>query len=96
MATTTLNFKHRYCLVSIGGSAGLFVGASMLSFVEIVYYFTIRALWNKVIKKRELEKNEKVKEREMEGSHSSVTTLPHAYHQHQQDLGRMPKYSYLP
>lgn len=29
--------------VSIGGSAGLFVGASLLSFVEIIYYFTIRA-----------------------------------------------------
>ncbi|XP_070495297.1 sodium channel protein Nach [Chironomus tepperi] len=30
-------------VVSIGGSTGLFVGASLLSFVEIVYYFTIRA-----------------------------------------------------
>lgn len=29
--------------VSIGGSTGLFVGASLLSFVEIIYYFTIRA-----------------------------------------------------
>ncbi|KAG5666860.1 hypothetical protein PVAND_014868 [Polypedilum vanderplanki] len=30
-------------VVSVGGSAGLFVGASLLSFVEIIYYFTIRA-----------------------------------------------------
>lgn len=29
--------------VSIGGSFGLFVGASLLSFIEIFYYFTIRA-----------------------------------------------------
>lgn len=31
------------CIVSIGGSFGLFVGASLLSFIEIFYYFTIRA-----------------------------------------------------
>jgi hypothetical protein len=29
--------------VSVGGSTGLFIGASLLSFVEIIYYFTIRA-----------------------------------------------------
>nr|XP_029729201.1 sodium channel protein Nach-like [Aedes albopictus] len=29
-------------VVSVGGTTGLFVGASLLSFVEIVYYFTIR------------------------------------------------------
>uniref|UniRef100_U5ETC3 Putative pickpocket 13 n=1 Tax=Corethrella appendiculata TaxID=1370023 RepID=U5ETC3_9DIPT len=29
-------------VVSIGGTTGLFVGASLLSFVEIFYYFTIR------------------------------------------------------
>lgn len=29
--------------VSVGGSTGLFVGASLLSFVEVIYYFTIRA-----------------------------------------------------
>ncbi|XP_055386262.1 sodium channel protein Nach [Condylostylus longicornis] len=29
-------------VVSIGGTTGLFVGASVLSFVEILYYFTIR------------------------------------------------------
>jgi amiloride-sensitive sodium channel len=26
----------------MGGAAGLFVGASLLSFIEIIYYFTIR------------------------------------------------------
>jgi len=26
----------------MGGAASLFVGASLLSFIEIVYYFTIR------------------------------------------------------
>ncbi|EDS29204.1 pickpocket 13 [Culex quinquefasciatus] len=29
-------------VVSVGGTTGLFVGASLLSFVEIIYYFTIR------------------------------------------------------
>ncbi|KAL7741307.1 hypothetical protein ACLKA6_013755 [Drosophila palustris] len=29
-------------VVSIGGTTGLFVGASLLSFVEIIYYMTIR------------------------------------------------------
>lgn len=31
--------------VSIGGTAGLFVGASLLSFVEIFYYFIVRPLY---------------------------------------------------
>jgi amiloride-sensitive sodium channel len=26
----------------MGGAAGLFVGASLLSFIELVYYFTLR------------------------------------------------------
>lgn len=29
-------------VVSMGGTAGLFVGASLLSFVEIFYYFIVR------------------------------------------------------
>lgn len=32
--------------VSIGGSTGLFVGASLLSFIELIYYFTIRPYVN--------------------------------------------------
>lgn len=28
--------------VSMGGATGLFVGASLLSFIELVYYFTLR------------------------------------------------------
>ena len=38
-----LNYLLVSCSVSIGGSTGLFVGASLLSFVEIIYFFTIRA-----------------------------------------------------
>lgn len=37
------NYRIPLFTVSIGGSTGLFVGASLLSFVEIIYYFTIRA-----------------------------------------------------
>lgn len=31
-----------YFTVSLGGSVALFVGASILSFLEIIYYFIIR------------------------------------------------------
>ncbi|KAJ4430874.1 hypothetical protein ANN_19465 [Periplaneta americana] len=33
-------------VVSMGGAAGLFVGASLLSFVELIYFFTIRLFVN--------------------------------------------------
>lgn len=32
-------------LVYVGGMAGLFLGCSVLSFIEIVYFFTIRLFW---------------------------------------------------
>ncbi|XP_059618986.1 sodium channel protein Nach isoform X2 [Phlebotomus argentipes] len=38
-------------VVSMGGTTGLFVGASLLSFVEILYYFTIRPYGNFLMKK---------------------------------------------
>ncbi|XP_053692397.1 sodium channel protein Nach [Sabethes cyaneus] len=38
-------------VVSVGGTTGLFVGASLLSFVEIVYYFTIRPYGTTVARK---------------------------------------------
>ncbi|RZF49192.1 hypothetical protein LSTR_LSTR012457 [Laodelphax striatellus] len=38
-------FGFTEVLVSIGGSAGLFLGCSVLSFVEIVYFFTLRLFW---------------------------------------------------
>lgn len=34
-------------IVSIGGILGLFLGASLLSAIEFVYYFTIRAINNR-------------------------------------------------
>lgn len=33
--------------VSVGGAAGLFVGASVMSFVEILYYMTLKLFWYK-------------------------------------------------
>ncbi|XP_055919190.1 sodium channel protein Nach [Eupeodes corollae] len=33
-------------LVSIGGTAGFFLGSSVLSVVEIIYYFTFRWIWH--------------------------------------------------
>nr|XP_014093605.1 sodium channel protein Nach [Bactrocera oleae] len=41
-------------VVSIGGTTGLFVGASLLSFVEIIYYITIRPYGTMVSEKRQL------------------------------------------
>ncbi|XP_023290277.1 pickpocket protein 19-like [Orussus abietinus] len=35
-------------LASVGGAAGLFLGASVLSFVEIFYYATLRLFWYRV------------------------------------------------
>ncbi|XP_055592167.1 sodium channel protein Nach isoform X2 [Uranotaenia lowii] len=40
-------------VVSIGGTTGLFVGASLLSFVEILYYFTIRPYGTVLMRNRE-------------------------------------------
>lgn len=38
--------------MSIGGTTGLFVGASLLSFVEIIYYMTIRPYSSFIYEKR--------------------------------------------
>lgn len=35
-------YLFNYVLVSIGGTAGLFLGCSVLSFLEIIYFFTFR------------------------------------------------------
>lgn len=42
-----------YFLVSVGGTTGLFVGASLLSFVELIFYFTVRFAGNFWIVKKE-------------------------------------------
>lgn len=34
-----------FVLVYIGGMAGLFLGCSVLSFIEILYFFSIRLFW---------------------------------------------------
>lgn len=36
----------------MGGAAGLFVGASLLSFAELFYFFTVRACNTHVTKKK--------------------------------------------
>ncbi|XP_017075015.2 uncharacterized protein LOC108110458 [Drosophila eugracilis] len=38
-------FSMTDLLVSIGGTAGLFLGFSVLGFVEVLYFFTIRLVW---------------------------------------------------
>lgn len=37
-----LNFLIFSCIVSVGGTAGLFVGISVLSVIEIIYFFSLR------------------------------------------------------
>ncbi|XP_045448047.1 sodium channel protein Nach-like isoform X1 [Melitaea cinxia] len=39
-------------VVSVGGTAGLFVGASLLSFVELIFFFTVRFISNVLMEKR--------------------------------------------
>nr|XP_023029075.1 sodium channel protein Nach-like [Leptinotarsa decemlineata] len=38
-------FSFSDLLVYIGGMAGLFLGCSVLSFIEIIYFFTLRLFW---------------------------------------------------
>lgn len=38
--------------VSMGGTAALFMGASLLSFVEILYYFIPRAMWDTYLSRK--------------------------------------------
>ncbi|XP_058059902.1 pickpocket protein 28 [Anopheles bellator] len=40
-------------VVSVGGTTGLFVGASLLSFVEIFYYFTVRPYGTRHLRRRQ-------------------------------------------
>lgn len=45
-------------LVSFGGIAGLFLGFSLLSGVELVYYFTLRA-WCAAVRDRDMLRRER-------------------------------------
>lgn len=47
--------------VSVGGTTGLFVGASILSFVELLFYFTVRFVNNILMYRRGFEKKKNVK-----------------------------------
>lgn len=40
--------------VSMGGATGLFIGASLLSFVEIFYYFTVRPYGSMILRKQKM------------------------------------------
>ena len=43
---------YMYFIVSTGGTTGLFVGASLLSFVELIYYLTIRVYGSLYMEKK--------------------------------------------
>lgn len=45
-----------YFSVSVGGTTGLFVGASLLSFVELFFFFTVRFVNNILMNRRETKK----------------------------------------
>lgn len=47
--------------MSVGGSIGLFVGASLLTVVEIFYYFIIRPLGDRYIKYKRRKEVKKLK-----------------------------------
>ncbi|RZC35102.1 degenerin del-1 [Asbolus verrucosus] len=48
-------------VVSMGGSTALFLGASILSFVEVIYYFFVRPISNSIITKKRIEENKKIR-----------------------------------
>lgn len=43
--------------VYVGGMTGLFLGCSVLSFIEILYFFTVRLFWFTVRYGRETREN---------------------------------------
>ena len=47
-------------IVSMGGAAGLFVGASLLSFIELIYFFTVRIYGTMWLSKRKKTENRTV------------------------------------
>ncbi|EFA08448.1 sodium channel protein Nach [Tribolium castaneum] len=46
-------------VVSMGGSTALFLGASILSFVEVLYYFFVRPVSDSLITKQKMKENQK-------------------------------------
>ncbi|XP_034944557.1 pickpocket protein 19-like [Chelonus insularis] len=55
-----LLFGFNDFLASVGGGAGLFLGASVISFIEILYFATLRLFWYKVKLYQENKKKRKV------------------------------------
>lgn len=49
--------KNHTFSVSVGGTTGLFVGASILSFVELIFYFTVRFASNLRMDRQKRKKN---------------------------------------
>lgn len=49
--------SHIFVSVYIGGLAGLFLGCSVLSFIEIFYIFTFRLYWFFKKKDKQAENN---------------------------------------
>lgn len=46
--------------MSVGGTTGLFVGASLLSFVELLFYFTVRFIINIWLEKQKQKQKNRV------------------------------------
>ncbi|KAM3965323.1 sodium channel protein Nach [Aphomia sociella] len=44
-------------VVSVGGTTGLFVGASVISFIELIFFFTVRFISNILMEKKKRERN---------------------------------------
>ncbi|KAJ3650977.1 hypothetical protein Zmor_017048 [Zophobas morio] len=54
-------------VVSMGGSTALFLGASILSFVEVVYYFLVRPISNSILAKEKARESRKYKRKDKAG-----------------------------
>lgn len=54
-------------VVSMGGSTALFLGASILSFVELFYYFFVRPVSNSITNKQKMKEIEKFRRFKVRG-----------------------------
>lgn len=71
-------FYFHYVLpVSVGGTTGLFVGASLLSFVELVIYFTVRFAINIWLERQEITNKVVIRNDDEELSNDDILIVVH-------------------
>ncbi|XP_037868462.2 sodium channel protein Nach [Bombyx mori] len=69
-------------VVSIGGTTGLFLGASILSFVELIFYFSVRFANNILMKIDQRKNNTITSKYDTINNHQEISTNASIYSQH--------------